>query len=109
MAAVASITTDLPPIPNIGQVIMTDEGHADEGRGRRQDARFSRRSKVGRVVAERELDGLGEELEAYWTGEGSERYSLREPRTTSTGAFSGKRSGAADQDPSTARPRTSTN
>jgi len=71
MAAVASITTDLPPIPNIGQVIMTDEGHADEGRGRRQDARASRRSKVGRVVAERELDGLGEELEAYWTGEGA--------------------------------------
>ncbi|MFC7045761.1 rod-determining factor RdfA [Halobacteriaceae archaeon GCM10025711] len=35
------------------------------------------RSKVGRVIAEYDLTGLGDELVAYWTGENEERYSLR--------------------------------
>ncbi|WP_435176782.1 rod-determining factor RdfA [Halorussus sp. AFM4] len=43
-----------------------------------ESAGAHRRSKVGRVIADRELDGLGEELERYWTGEGEERRSLRE-------------------------------
>lgn len=33
--------------------------------------------KVGRVIAEYDLDGLGAELEAYWTGTAEEQYSLR--------------------------------
>lgn len=37
-----------------------------------------RQSKVGRVIAERNINGLGEELEQYWTGETDERRSLRE-------------------------------
>lgn len=48
---------------------MTDES---------ESAGSHRRSKVGRVIADRELDGLGEELERYWTGEGDQRRSLRE-------------------------------
>jgi hypothetical protein len=36
------------------------------------------RSKVGRVIAEYELDGLGEELERRWLGDGFERQSLRD-------------------------------
>ncbi|NHN60286.1 MULTISPECIES: rod-determining factor RdfA [Halorussus] len=48
---------------------MTDES---------ESAGSHRRSKVGRVIADRELDGLGEELERYWTGECDERRSLRE-------------------------------
>ncbi|WP_435361728.1 rod-determining factor RdfA [Haloarchaeobius sp. DFWS5] len=54
---------------------MTDDGTDD---GDASTTRPARRSKVGRVIEERELDGLGEELEAYWTGTGSEQYSLRE-------------------------------
>ncbi|WP_424005195.1 rod-determining factor RdfA (plasmid) [Haloarcula salina] len=37
-----------------------------------------RRSKVGRVIAERGLDGMGERLERRWLGAGSEQSSLRE-------------------------------
>ena len=48
---------------------MTDESGS---------ANSHRRSKVGRVIADRNLDGLGEELERYWTGEGDEQRSLRE-------------------------------
>ena len=33
--------------------------------------------KVGRVIGEYRLDGLGAELEARWIGDGSEQYSLR--------------------------------
>ena len=55
---------------------MTDEGRPDRGGNATPDP--DRRSKVGRVIAERELDGLGHQLEAYWTGEGAEEYSLRE-------------------------------
>lgn len=35
-------------------------------------------SKVGRVIAEYDLDGFGAELEARWTGERGERTSLRD-------------------------------
>jgi hypothetical protein len=34
-------------------------------------------SKVGRLIEEYELDGLGRELEEYWTGDREEKYSLR--------------------------------
>lgn len=36
------------------------------------------RSKVGRLIAEYDLDGLGAELEERWTAEGDERASLRD-------------------------------
>jgi len=35
-------------------------------------------SKVARLIQNHELDGLGDELEARWTADGSERMSLRE-------------------------------
>jgi len=35
-------------------------------------------SKVARLISEYDLDGLGEELEARWTGDGVERTSLRD-------------------------------
>lgn len=35
-------------------------------------------SKVGRLIEEYGLTGLGEELEAYWEGTDEERFSLRE-------------------------------
>lgn len=35
-------------------------------------------SKVARLIAEYDLDGLGEELEMRWTGDGVERTSLRD-------------------------------
>ncbi|MFD1685029.1 rod-determining factor RdfA [Halobellus litoreus] len=35
-------------------------------------------SKVARLIAEYNLDGLGDELEARWTGDGVERTSLRD-------------------------------
>lgn len=35
------------------------------------------RSKVGRLIEEHGLDGLGSELEAYWTADNDERMSLR--------------------------------
>lgn len=41
------------------------------------DGAADRQSKVGRVIAERGLDGLGVELEQRWTGEQGERQSLR--------------------------------
>ncbi|MBX0297008.1 rod-determining factor RdfA [Haloarcula nitratireducens] len=38
-------------------------------------------TKVGRLIEIYELDGFGAELEAYWTGEGAERKSLRDLAT----------------------------
>ncbi|RDZ92160.1 hypothetical protein DEQ92_22615, partial [Haloferax sp. Atlit-6N] len=35
-------------------------------------------SKVARLISEYGLDGLGDELEARWTGDGVERTSLRD-------------------------------
>jgi len=35
-------------------------------------------SKVARLISEYDLDGLGEELETRWTGDGVERTSLRD-------------------------------
>ncbi|WP_336022626.1 rod-determining factor RdfA [Halobellus salinisoli] len=35
-------------------------------------------SKVARLIDEYDLDGLGDELEALWTGDGVERMSLRD-------------------------------
>ena len=45
---------------------------------RDDSASSGRRSKVGRVIEERELAGLGDELERRWTGDRGERQSLRE-------------------------------
>jgi hypothetical protein len=39
------------------------------------------RSKVARVIQEYDLEGLNNELVSLWTGEGTERYSLRELET----------------------------
>lgn len=50
---------------------MTDGVEADE-------TPPASRSKVGRVIEKYQLDGLAEELVAYWTGEYDERYSLRQ-------------------------------
>jgi len=36
------------------------------------------RSKVQRVIDKYELTGMGEQLEAYWTGDGEDEHSLRE-------------------------------
>jgi hypothetical protein len=44
---------------------------------RTETSTSERGGKVGRVIDENGLDGLGAELEARWTGEGGERYSLR--------------------------------
>lgn len=33
--------------------------------------------KVGRIIEKYDLDGFGAELEAYWTGEDDQQYSLR--------------------------------
>lgn len=35
-------------------------------------------SKVARLIEEWELDGVGDQLEAYWLGTGDEEYSLRD-------------------------------
>ena len=35
-------------------------------------------SKVARLIEEWDLDGVGEQLEAYWLGTGEEQYSLRQ-------------------------------
>lgn len=35
-------------------------------------------SKVARLLADHDLEGFGDELEARWTGEGAERMSLRD-------------------------------
>ena len=40
-----------------------------------------RRTKVERVIDEYDLDGWGERLEAEWTGDGTERKSLRDLAT----------------------------
>lgn len=37
-----------------------------------------RRSKVGRIIADRDLAGMGERLERRWLGDGREQSSLRE-------------------------------
>jgi hypothetical protein len=50
----------------------TDRSPSDDDSGARS------RSKVARVVAEYDLDGIGDELERYWTCETDERMSLRE-------------------------------
>lgn len=51
------------------------ESNAAEAGGSR------RQCKVDRVIEERGLDGLGGDLERYWTGEGADQYSLRELAT----------------------------
>lgn len=53
-----------------------NERQADTKSGSTSDS--GRRSKVSRVIAERELDGLGRKLEKLWTGTGNDQYSLRE-------------------------------
>jgi hypothetical protein len=52
-----------------------DAGEDDDGDG---DLPPETRSKVGRVLREYGLDGLGAELEARWLGDGYERQSLRD-------------------------------
>lgn len=51
---------------------MTDERPEDD----------APRSKVGRVIREYGLDGMGDRLERAWQGEGTERTSLRDLATT---------------------------
>lgn len=48
---------------------MTDSDSSDSGR--------TRRTKVVRLIEEYELEGIGDELERRWTGQKSERDSLR--------------------------------
>lgn len=38
----------------------------------------SRRSKIGRLIADYDLDGLGQTLEDRWTGRAGEKHSLRD-------------------------------
>lgn len=57
---------------------MTNESGDESTRVNTTEADLERRSKVGRVIAERNLDGMGEELERRWTGDGREQSSLRE-------------------------------
>lgn len=76
---------------------MTDEGQTEPDGGSTADA--DRRSKVGRVIAERELDGFGRELEQYWTGGGPESYSLRELADHFNQRVLEAAMRAADQDP----------
>lgn len=45
-----------------------DDGRADD----------RPRSKVARLIREYDLEGFGAEMEAYWTGDGVERRSLRD-------------------------------
>ncbi len=45
-------------------------------------------SKVARLIDEYELDGLGAEMEARWTGDGEERMSFVTSRSFSTSASS---------------------
>lgn len=54
---------------------MSEERDNSASGGRR------RRSKVGRLIDEYELEGMPEELARYWLGEGVERQSLRELAT----------------------------
>lgn len=42
------------------------------------DQSSGRRTKVARVIQEYDLDGMGAQLEAEWTGEAGERTSLRD-------------------------------
>ena len=76
---------------------MTDEEQTEPDGGSTADA--DRRSKVGRVIAERELDGLGDELERYWTDDGTDRYSLRELADLFNQRVLQAAMRAADQDP----------
>ncbi|WP_158059246.1 rod-determining factor RdfA [Halorussus halophilus] len=57
---------------------MTDESVDEPTPVNATEADPERRSKVGRIIAERTLEGMGEELERRWTGEGREQSSLRE-------------------------------
>lgn len=56
---------------------MNDQGDGVETEKQESDSSHTT-SKVGRVLVEYELDGLGETMEARWTGNGEQRYSLRE-------------------------------
>lgn len=57
---------------------MTDESLDESSPVNTTAADPERRSKVGRIIAERTLEGMGEELERRWTGEDREQSSLRE-------------------------------
>lgn len=54
---------------------MTPGHEADDGRASDPDPR---RSKVGRLIAEHDLEGMGRRLEGRWTGESGEKHSLRD-------------------------------
>jgi uncharacterized protein YukE len=47
-------------------------------RGDDAGAENERRSKVGRLIADHDLDGMGQTLADRWTGQAGEKYSLRE-------------------------------
>lgn len=57
---------------------MTDESRDESTGVNTTEADPDRRSKVGRIIAERHLGGMGEDLERRWTGDGREQSSLRE-------------------------------
>lgn len=56
---------------------MNDQGDGTDSDDKESDKSHTT-SKVGRVLVEYDLDGLGETMEARWTGNSEERYSLRE-------------------------------
>ncbi|UPM42136.1 rod-determining factor RdfA [Halocatena salina] len=56
---------------------MNDQGDGTESDDKESDQSHTT-SKVGRVLVEYDLDGLGQTMEARWTGNSEERYSLRE-------------------------------
>lgn len=66
-----------------------------------RDAR-GRRSKVARVIAEYDLDGLGDELEARWTATGDDHWSLRDLATHVNEALVRERLQDAGTNPSNA-------
>ena len=57
-------------VPNVEPVMSGNDAGGDEP--------DSRRSKVGRLVADYDLDGLGQRLEDRWTGASGEKHSLRD-------------------------------
>lgn len=76
---------------------MTNKGQVDSQGGSASNS--SRQSKVSRIIAERELNGLGSELEDLWTGAGNDQYSLRELADYFNQRVLQSAMRAADQDP----------
>lgn len=56
---------------------MGQQRESRPSRAREQD-RPGKRSKIARVIEKRDLHELGDQLESYWLGEETTRYSLRD-------------------------------